>query len=65
MNDYFGPDEPCEMCGADCADGERECAICHYLGCPRCLTRWDDVYPWLCDECAAALSPIERKQDDQ
>lgn len=48
-------DERCEMCDAliepacgDCL----ECSACGCPGCPRCLISWDDVYNYLCPECA-------------
>lgn len=53
--DGFDLDERCEMCDSpiNLALGDLlECAICHAPGCPNCLIPWDDVYDYLCPECA-------------
>jgi len=50
----------CEMCAAPLNDGinsEEECSLCAWSGCQKCMVRWDDLYPYLCDECAERMNP--------
>lgn len=59
--------EHCEICGAEVIpyhDDLVECSGCGAPGCTRCLSSWDDIYEYLCEDCVAALtgdSPCDGK----
>ncbi len=47
--------ERCASCDSPISEadgGPLECAVCHAPGCRACLIAWDDVYDYVCHECA-------------